>query len=120
MEYTREDSCTLHTRWRTAVQYAWSAGSGSNLRQRCVRKDHLEMLKAAPLAAAPRKQQQRRSRPCNDSSNPCVIQASVGANKKKGLLPYVEQEITPQHAHFTDRNGRDGGEKGQSLLRADC
>ena len=44
-----------------------------------------------------------------------LIQASVGTiNPKKKLLAHVEQEITPKHAHVTDRNGRDCREKGQA------
>ena len=51
-----------------------------------VRNDHLEMLKGATLAAAPRQQQQCWTRPCNDSSQLRVIEASIGANKKKEPL----------------------------------
>ena len=74
------------TRWRTAVQYAGSYRSGSNFRQKGVRNDHLEMLKAATVAAAPRQQQQCWTRPCNDSSQLRVIEASTGANKEKMSL----------------------------------
>ena len=146
------ESCAMLTRWRTAVQYAGSYRSGSNFRQKGVRNGHLEMLKAATVAAAPRQQQQCWTRPCNDSSQLREIEVSIGANKekrasllstpavtasarsrkivactilrliqasvgtinKKKLLAHVEQEITPKHAHVTDRNGRDCREKGQA------
>ena len=80
------ESCTMLTRWRTAVQYAWSYRSGSHFRYKGVRNDHLEMLKGATLAAAPRQQQQCWTRPCNDSSQLREIEASIGANKKKEPL----------------------------------
>ena len=74
------------TRWRTAVQYAGSYRSGSNFRQKGVRNEHLEMLKTATVAAAPRQQQQCWTRPCNDSSQLREIEVSIGANKKKEPL----------------------------------
>ena len=77
------ESCAMLTRWRTAVQYAGSYRSGSNFRQKGVRNDHLEMLKAATVAAAPRQQQQCWIRPCNDSGQLREIEVSIGANKKK-------------------------------------
>ena len=51
-----------------------------------MRKDHLEMLKAATLVAAPRQQQQCWIRPCNDSSQLREIEVSIGANKEKKSL----------------------------------
>ena len=39
----------------------------------------------------------------------------VRSTQKKELLAHVEQEITPKHAHVTDRNGRDCREKGRAL-----
>ena len=77
------ESCAMLTRWRTAVQYVGSYRSESNFRQKGVRNGHLEMLKAATVAAAPRQQQQCWTRPCNDSSQLRVIEASIGANKEK-------------------------------------
>ena len=77
------ESCAMLTRWRTAVQYAGSYRSGSNFRQKGVRNDHLEMLKAATVAAAPRQQQQCWTRPCNGSSQLREIEVSIGANKEK-------------------------------------
>ena len=89
------------TRWRTAVQYAGSYRSGSNFRQKGVRNDHLEMLKAATVAAAPRQQQQCWTRPCNDSSQLRVIEASIGANKEKKKSLFAKHTSSNSFSTFT-------------------